>query len=173
MKTYLQNRSKNRSFSKDRSFTVRGLFVQKSVFLTHHVVHSIRVNWKSERSLNFSSSRMPWLYRPKNVSRGLVHSNKSGPKSVRASSCGVPYFRQRFLSVAHTKCPSGNNTDVCDLAIRYVASLFDTINKTRKSYHDWRLVSELCYLMNNNTVKLHTGTVFEMIPVLPIVRNTA
>ena len=95
------NRSKNRPFSKDRSFTVRGLFVQKSVFLTHHVVHSIRVNWKSERSLNFSSSRMPWLYRPKNLYGALYTVTK-----VVRNPCVVvvvrPYFAQRFLIVAHT-----------------------------------------------------------------------
>ena len=81
VKTYLQNRSKNRSFSKGRPFTSRGLLMQKSVFLTRHVVHSFRVNEKSERSLNFSSSRMPWLCHPKIVYGVLLHGDKT-PKNL-------------------------------------------------------------------------------------------
>ena len=114
VKTYLQNRSKNRSFSKGRPFTSRGLLMQKSVFLTHHVVHSFRVNEKSERSLNFSSSRMPWLCHPKIVSRALLHSNKNSQKSVVAAADGTD--GRTFLSVAHTKCPSGKNF-VTDLSV--------------------------------------------------------
>ena len=98
---------KNRSFSKDRPFTSRGLLMQKSVFLTHHVVHSFRVNEKSERSLNFSSSRMPWLCHPKNMYGALLHSDKI-PKIPPAPTDRLTYG-PTFLSVAHTKCPSGNN----------------------------------------------------------------
>ena len=125
MKTYLQNRSKNRSFSKDRSFTVPGLLMQKSVFLTHHVVHSIRVNWKSERSLNFSSSRMPWLYRPKNLYGGLVDSDKSGPKSVGHRT----YFRQRFFFKRARICRIGaRSADICSIVLNGVPHPFSSFS---------------------------------------------
>ena len=48
MKTYLQNGSENRQFSKGRSFTSRGLLMQKSVFLTGHVLRDVSMflqNW--------------------------------------------------------------------------------------------------------------------------------
>ena len=40
MKTHLQNGSKNRQFCKDRPFSSRGLFVEKSVFLTGRVLRA-------------------------------------------------------------------------------------------------------------------------------------
>ena len=48
MKTYLQNGSENRQFSKSRSFTSRGLLIEKSVFLTGHVLQTASMflqNW--------------------------------------------------------------------------------------------------------------------------------
>ena len=48
MKTYLQNWSENRQFSKGRPFTSRGLLMQKSVFLTGHVLRDVSMflqNW--------------------------------------------------------------------------------------------------------------------------------
>ena len=41
MKTYLQNGSQYRQFSAGRPFTSRGLFIQKSVFLTGFLVSDV------------------------------------------------------------------------------------------------------------------------------------
>ena len=41
LKTHLQNGSKNRQFCEDRPFSSRGLFVEKSAFLTGRVLRAV------------------------------------------------------------------------------------------------------------------------------------
>ena len=52
---------------------------------------------------------MPSQCHPKIVSRALLHSDETGPKSVVVAARTYLLTDGRtFLSVAHTKCPSGN-----------------------------------------------------------------
>ena len=106
MKTQLQSGSKNRQFSKDRPFTSRGLFDWKSVFLTGRVLQIVGMFLQNWPIRWFHLSKDALTVAPKNRVRGTSTRWQNFEKSVRR--------RRRtdgrtFLSVAHTKCPSGND----------------------------------------------------------------
>ena len=66
---------------------------------------------KTDRSHESEWSRMPWLWRPKNLYGGPVYSDETSPKMTRTDERTDTYRNdgRGFSSVAHTKCPSGNN----------------------------------------------------------------
>ena len=73
MKTYLQNESENRQFSKGRPFMTRGLLIEKSVFLTGHVLQTASLFLQN------------WL---------ILHSDETGPKTVAADGTDARFKRR-------------------------------------------------------------------------------
>ena len=104
------------SFRKIDHFPVVDFLVEKVCFWQVACCRSSVCFCKTDRSVDFKWSRMPWLCHPKIVSRALLHSDKHLKKhSVRRRRVTDG---RTFLSVAHTKCPSGNNYDKSDRRIR-------------------------------------------------------
>ena len=106
MKRYLQNGSQNRQFSTGRPFTSRGLLIQKSVFWTGvSDVGMFLQNWLIHWfQLIADALTMP----PKKCVPGAAEQWQNGRKSVRRRRRRRTRYGHTYLSVAHTKCPSGN-----------------------------------------------------------------
>ena len=133
LKTQVQSGSKNRHFSKDRPFTSRGLFNWKSAFLTGRVLQIVSMFLQNWPIRWFQVIADALTVAPKNRVRGTSTQWQNSQKSVRRRRRRRTYFRQRFLSVAHTKCPSGKNK----YRIRTISSKDLKCCETRWKFLKW------------------------------------
>ena len=106
MKTYLQNGSENRQFSKGRPFTSRGLLIPKSVFLTGRVLRDVSMFLQNWLIRWFQLIADALTVPPKNRVPGASTQWRNWSKIRRRRRT---YKRTHKFKRRPHKSPSGNN----------------------------------------------------------------